>query len=139
MSLNRQQLRIWAARVLLAWVFAMGAGVANACLSTAATEQAGVPTAHAAEASALHNDGSAAPHGETDTANCVDFCDKAGVSIPTLKPAVDDVHAHPAICQVGATALPVPVREPAQGSMPRRDGVRAPPIPILIAFLRLAL
>jgi hypothetical protein len=136
---HRQQLRLWAARVLLAWVFAMGAGVANACLSTVTTEHAGLPAAHAAEASATHHGESGTPHGAPDQVNCADFCDKAGVSIPTLKPAVDDVQAYAVMCLVGATALPVPVLEPAQASVPRRDGVRAPPIPIPIAFLRLAL
>lgn len=87
----------------------------------------------------MHHNVPGVPHGEPDNANCADFCDKAGASIPTLKPAVDDVQAHPVICLVGATALPVPVLEPAQASVPRRDGVRAPPIPIPIAFLRLAL
>ena len=125
--------------MLLAWAFAMGAGVANACLSTAAMEHAGLSTADASEASASHHGGSERPHGATDKANCLDFCDKANVSIPTLKPAPDDVQTHPVICLVGATALPVPVLEPASASVPRRDGVRAPPIPIPIAFLRLAL
>lgn len=136
---HRQQLRLWAARVLLVWVFAMGAGVANACLSTAATEHAGLPTAHASEAQASHPGGSEAPHGANEAANCVDFCDKASVSIPTQKPAFDDMQTQPLICVVAATALPVPVLEPANASVPRRDGVRAPPIPIPIAFLRLAL
>lgn len=137
MFIHRQQLRLWAARVLLAWVFAMGAGVANACLSTGTPEHSGLPTAHAVEATAVHQEGSDAHHGSPDKANCVDFCDKASASIPTLKAALDDVHGSPLICLVDAAALSVPVVEPVQESVPRRDGVRAPPIPI--AFLRLAL
>lgn len=136
---HRQQLRLWAARVLLAWVFAMGAGVANACLSTGATQHDALPTAQAAEAAAAHQDGSDAHHGAPEKSNCADFCDKASASIPTLKPAPDDVQAQPPVCLVGGTALPVPVLEPVQDSVPRREGVRAPPIPIPIAFLRLAL
>ncbi len=136
---HRQQLRLWAARVLLAWVFAMGAGVANACLSTVASGHAGLPTAHAEEATDEHHHASETPHRSPDKANCLDFCDKANASIPTLKPAADDVQAQALICLVGATALPVPVLEPVPGSVPRRDGVQAPPIPIVIAFLRLAL
>ncbi|MBA4178436.1 MAG: hypothetical protein C0505_18035 [Leptothrix sp. (in: Bacteria)] len=69
----------------------------------------------------------------------MDFCDRTSASIPTLKPTPDDVQAAVLICQVGATALSVPVVEPVRESMPRRDDVRAPPIPIPIAFLRLAL
>ena len=136
---HRQQLRLWAARVLLVWVFAMGAGVANACLSMVVTEPVRLPTAHGSQAADSHHGGGEAPHGATDAANCVDFCDKASVSIPTQKPASDDVQAYPLICVVAATALPAPVLEPANASVPRRDGVRAPPIPISIAFLRLAL
>lgn len=136
---HRQQLRLWAARVLLVWVFAMGAGVANACLPKAATEHAGLPTAQGSEASASHHGEADAPHGATDAANCADICDKASVSIPMQKPTSDDMQAHPLICVVAATALPAPVLEPTNSNVPRRDGVQAPPIPISIAFLRLAL
>ncbi len=136
---HRIQLRLWAARVLLAWIFAMGAGVANACLSSAAPEHAAVGEAHRSEDSGSHHGGAAAPHGVVDPANCVEFCDRAAVSIPTQKSASGDLQAHPVICVVAATVLSVPVLDPARVSAPRRDGVRALPIPILMAFLRLAL
>jgi hypothetical protein len=136
---HRRQLRLWAARVLLAWVFAMGAGIANACLSTAAPGHAGLPAAPAAEATVEHHHATETPLTSPDMANCLDFCDKASVSIPTPKPAPADAQVHPLICLLGTSALPVPALEPVQGSVPRRDGVQAPPIPIVIAFLRLAL
>lgn len=135
MFLYRRQLRRWAARVLFAWVFGMGAGVANACLSTVPTEHPGVHPAVASEVT--HHDGAEDPHGSPANPNCQDFCDRASVSIPTLKPALDDVQAHALMPRVAVTASPVPVFEPVQLLLPRRDGIRAPPI--AIALLRLAL
>lgn len=137
MFLYRRQLRLWAARMLFVWVFGIGMGVANACLSTLPTEHAGVHAAHASEVAGTHDDGAEGPHGSPVNPHCQDFCDRASVSIPTPKAALDDVQAHSLIPQVVATALPVPVFETVQLRVPRRDGVRAPPIPI--AFLRLAL
>lgn len=123
--------------MLFVWVFGIGMGVANACLSTPPTEHAGVHPAHASEVAATHHDGAEDTRGSPVNPHCQDFCDRASVSIPKLKAALDDVQAHVLIPQVVATALPVPVFEPVQLRVPRRDGVRAPPIPI--AFLRLAL
>lgn len=134
---QRQQLRLWAARMLFVWVFGLGAGFANACLSTLPTEHARTHSAHASEFAAAHHDEAEEPQGSPANPNCQDFCDRASVSIPTLKAALDDVQAHALTRQVTATALPVPIFEPVQLRVPRRDGVRAPPIHI--AFLRLAL
>lgn len=117
------------------WVFGIGAGVANACLSTVPTEHHVVHPAVASEVT--HHDGAEDPCGSPVNPNCQDFCGMASVSIPRLKPALDDVQAHALMPRVAATASPVPVFEPVQLRLPRRDGVRAPPIPI--ALLRLAL
>lgn len=125
--------------MLFVWLFGIGAGIANACLSTLPTEHGGAHSALASEVEAAHHVGVEDSHESPDKANCVNFCDKASASIPTLKPASDDAQVHPLICLLGASALPVPAVEPEQGSVPRRDGVQAPPIPIVIAFLRLAL
>ena len=70
-------------------------------------------------------------------ANCQDFCDKATVSIPPLKSALDDVQSHAAIATAVASVLPMPAIAPVHSWVRRRDGVKSPPIPI--AFLRLAL
>jgi hypothetical protein len=123
--------------MLFVWVFGIGAGFANACLSTLPTEHTGAHPAHASEVAATHHDGAEDPHASPVNPNCQDFCDRTSVSIPTLKAALDDVQAHALIPQVVATALPVLIFEPVQLRVPRRDGVRAPPI--RIAFLRLAL
>lgn len=153
---HRQQLRRWAARVLLLWLFGIAAGIANACI----TNEQGTPIAaaasHLADAADNHLDvvahvhaeaGSASlsPHRAGDSihvaqlskANCQDFCDKATVSIPPLKSAQDNVESHAMVSMTSMTVVPVPAFAPVLLRVPRRDGVLAPPI--LIAFLRLAL
>jgi hypothetical protein len=151
----RQQLRLWAARVLFLWLFGVGASMANACLTTGQPGPAGTMDSHPMVAMLDHHD--AAPHDHAQLgsgglqaqnthsqpdqndlakANCHDFCDKATVSIP-LKSALDDLQSHAAIAMTAVTVLPVPAFAPVQLWVPRRDGVLAPPI--LIAFLRQAL
>jgi hypothetical protein len=153
---HRQQLRRWAARVLLLWLFGLGAGIANACLTSVPTNAASPAVALAVDTFAQHHDatahdgshhehlasaahdGLAGHHGTIAKTNCQDFCDKATVSIPPLKTALDDVRAHALIATVfTTTALPMPAFAPVQLWVPRREGVQAPPISI--AFLRLAL
>jgi len=150
---HRQQLRRWAARVLLLWLFGIGAGVANACITTAPAASAArhivaVVDAHhdvvshdhgqAASAGLPSQSADAPAHlGNLSKANCQDFCDKAAVSIPPLKSALDDGQLHAVIAPTAMTVVPMPAFAPVQLRVPRRDGVLAPPIPI--AFLRLAL
>jgi hypothetical protein len=153
---HRQQLRQWAARVLLLWLFGIAAGVANACIATeqvtpvaaAASSVAAVADAHFdavghdhAQADGL---GLASHHADDSThianlskANCQDFCDKATVSIPPVKSALDDVQSHAVIAMTAMTVVPMPAFVPVQLPVPRREDVLVPPIPI--AFLRLAL
>ncbi|MBT9498296.1 MAG: hypothetical protein IV103_13815 [Zoogloea sp.] len=153
---HRQQLHRWAALTLLLWLFGFGVSAANACFS------AGSGSIAAASAS-LSSDAPVPPHGPTlhehfqldgasllaqgdavqadldnsATVNCLDFCGKARVSIPPLKSVPDDIQVHAAIAMAAVTVLPMPAYAPVQLWVPRRDGVRAPPI--LIAFVRLAL
>lgn len=153
---HRRQLRQWAARVLLLWLFGIAAGVANACITTEKVTPVAAATSHLAEAVEVHHDVVAhdhvqsegvglSSHGADDSthiaslskANCQDFCDKATVSIPPVKSALDDSQSHAVIAMTAVTVLPMPAFVPVQLRMPRRDGVLAPPIPI--AFLRLAL
>lgn len=153
---HRQHLRRWAARVLLMWLFGVGAGLANACLAPSFAE---VPNVHSAQElasdspsigttlteHAREHDGSG-PHqheaaqdqpSSSSKANCQDFCDKASVSIPPLKTALDDAHGLGFPPPVVVIDLPLPAFTPVQSWVPCRDGMWAPPIPI--AFLRLAL
>jgi hypothetical protein len=153
---HRQQLRRWAARVLVLWLFGLGAGIANACITTGqvapvaavASQLVAVVDAHhdavthdhaQADSVGLPSRSADAPahHGSLSKANCQDFCDKATVSIPPQKSALDDIQSHAVFAMTAVTVLPIPAFAPAQLRVPRRDGVQAPPI--LIAFLRLAL
>ena len=137
MSFPRRQLRLWAARMLFVWLFGVGAGLANACLTALPTETAGGHSTHDTGAAAPHHDGAEKSLGSPANPSCQVFCDGAGVSIPTQKAAIDDLQAYALVPQVVATALPVPVLEPVQLWVPHRDGLRTAPIPL--ALLRLAL
>ena len=152
----RLQLRRWAAAVLLLWLFGVGAGVANACLARPLAQAVGQIAIHASDEGSTHQEaaapelghhpGSGQPSadegalgqpGNAAKANCLDFCDKASVSIPPLKSTLDDVQGHALSLSTIAVVLPAPAFVPVQVLVPRRDGDWAPPIPI--AFLRLTL
>jgi hypothetical protein len=149
---NRLQLRRWAARVLLMWLFGVMGGVANACWAEG-FEHAGVAHPHVAAAAtgdvamaecALHAEahqvgkqaasGDGEPHARS---NCKTYCDALTTSITPLKTALDNtpVHAIAASTLVPAaplvSAAPTPLMRPGRGV--------GQDIPILFAFLRLAL
>lgn len=149
-------------RVLALWLFGVWAGVANACLTSPAMqaddERVAIHAPHAAtdrvehgHASAMaHHDDAGAGHRHQEAggadhhalalkSNCTDFCDKASAAIPSLKSALDDVQLHALQAPAVAAIVTLPAFEPVLQWVPRRDDVRAPPIPIAIAFLRLAL
>ena len=151
----RRQLRRWAARVLLLWLFGIGAGFTNACVAANMAELSGQGSMHAFAAHATNEEAVAAPgdahhasHGAQhhggmghDEApgktNCQDFCDKSTISIPPLKLALDHSDAGALPPPTVAIFCAVPVSELVQWWVPRRDGDLAPPI--TITFLRLAL
>jgi hypothetical protein len=153
---HRKQLRRWAARVLLLWLFGVGSGVANACLAPNLVVPGGPPSGHATVVGVLTDDarvagvapchrstedhqvvGTVEPQGAPGMSICQDFCDKATVSIPPLKFALDDVQGHALLRAIAPVFVAGSPASPIQQWVPRRDGVRAPPIPI--AFLRLTL
>lgn len=72
--LGRTALRRWALQVLVAWLFGIAAGVANACALAQLVDDARPRAAAGAHAS--HDD-----RGH-DRANCADFCAKASFSAP---------------------------------------------------------
>lgn len=132
---DRRRLRRWAASVLLAWVFGLAMGIANACAlgeSMAHTDPlqsvaATVPEAHDHEG------------GEHESANCLDFCEKASVAALQVK-VIGDVCAALGSALPASRALSVLAPpEPATG----RLGVDSPTLPsgppLRIAFQRLAL
>jgi hypothetical protein len=142
--------------VLLVWLFGIAAGVANACVTTgqvtpvaaAAGHLAAVADAHCdvlthhhagADGAGLSSQSDDAPThlGNLSKTNCQDFCDKAAVSIPPLKSALNDIPPHAVIAMTAVIVLPMPDFVPVQLRGPLRDDVQAPPIPI--AFLRLTL
>jgi len=142
--------------VLVLWLFGLGASVANACLTTGQSEPVVATVSHLVAVVDAHHDVVTHDHAQADgagmpsqtddasmhlgnlsKANCQDFCEKATVSIPPLKLALDDVQFHAAITTTAMTVLPMPAFAPVRLWVPRRDGVQAPPIHI--AFLRLAL
>jgi hypothetical protein len=136
---RRRTLHRWAAFVLLLWLFGIGAGVAHACLapSLAASTTTGVAAAdHGAALAPCHGEG-LADEGAPLKTNCQDFCDRASVSIPPLKAALDQVLGAALLLTVVTMIAPVPASAPANRLVRRRDGAR--PAPIAIAYLRLTL
>lgn len=82
--------------VLMAWLFALASGVANACASELAEADVDVPSArvsatlHAHDESAHHR--SAGDHedeSDASKASCLKFCDDGSHSIPTEFDGVD--------------------------------------------------
>jgi hypothetical protein len=150
---HRRQLRQWAARVLLLWLFGVGSGIAHGCLAPAVSaglqpsQVAVAVTDEESEATAepecalhagLKSDSAAAP----DTApplpsHCQVFCDESGISIWSVKAAPDHSAIDLPLAPAFAAAAPVPGRSPVHQLMSRRDGGQAPPVSI--AFLRLTL
>ena len=130
---HRSQLRRWAARVLLLWLFGIGTGVANACLGPSLADSGAHPTGHSS--AAYEPPDREGPFGKS---NCQDFCEKSTVSIPPLKSALDNVQGPALLPGAVVVILPVPAFSPDELLLPLRDGGLAP-VPITIAFLRLAL
>lgn len=137
---HRLQLRRWAARLLLLWLFGVGVGVANACVVAIGFDRGehagGVVASHAGG----HEDRAQDHQGAPGQSNCKDFCDKAGVSLPPQQSVLDDAlgHALPALTAM-VVVRPFPPSSPVAFALPDREGGLAAPLPIEIAFLRLAL
>jgi len=142
--------------VLFLWLFSVVAGVANACLiptlntpgasaALLAVESAtphhghvaGPSTTTSAEHQVLGADENSTGDESTVTANCLDFCDTASISIPPLKSFVDDGQIQALAPPTLPTVLPVPAFVPVRPQVAHWIDVAAPTIPI--AFLRLAL
>ncbi len=152
---DRQQLRRWAARALVVWLFGIGAGIAQACMAPNHQALHGERTAPAGAVHVIRGE-AAQPAGDSDHASqqtqrggasghddslvesiCQDFCEKSALAIPPLRTALDKVQCDALLPAVGAMTCPVPATEPVRVSVPRQYGALAPPI--RLAFLRLAL
>ena len=149
---SRHQLRRWAAYVLLAWLFGVGAGTINACLAAPAGVSRVAPTVDAQPhyANDLHHaarshevDGSAHHHDEVPSpakSNCRDFCDKSSTAATPGKIDQHDdgpAHALSATWPSAVTLMSSDASLDLAPLSPRRSGARPPPI--RIAFVRLAL
>ena len=153
---HRQNLRRWAARVLLLWLFGVGAGVANACLGPGPGAMGSLPSVFAGHVGADHHDATAGglaygqdpslavahggvggDEGTPIKSNCVDFCDKASISIPPLKSPLDNLQGQALQFAAVSFVQAVSAGLPAHRWDPRPQVHWAPSIHI--AFLRLAL
>jgi hypothetical protein len=149
---QRQQLRRWAFRVLMVWLFGLGLGVANACLAAAQFEPGPSATSLAVPApgatqgllpqscdhhAAARGDSASDAEEASSKSNCESFCERTSLSIPPQKSVFGDLEPHALPPVVLASAQSAAVNAPVLRWVPRRDGVR--PQPILITFLRLAL
>jgi hypothetical protein len=144
---HRQSLRRWAVRVLFLWLFGLVAATAHACLVTppaapvaAKAVEGRLAQSHDLEA-ARHtpNDatGLAADDPQAAHPNCVDFCDKASISITPLKSALDAVQAYGLALPMATTPLRVAAFAPAPWHAPRQADRWAPPIRVVLVRLAL--
>jgi hypothetical protein len=150
---HQQQLRRWAFRVLVVWLFGLGLGVAHACLAAQQFSGGGGSIQGKAELQA--GDSAAAPEGcehhavaardtspqdpdaSASKSNCESYCERAGVTIPPQKSAFDNDQFHVLPPPMATLSVPASFDVAAELQAPRRDGAR--PLPIPIFFLRLAL
>jgi hypothetical protein len=147
---QRQRLRRLAAQVLLMWLFALGAGIVNACVIEPELRHAAAFAAHGQDdqhhaASHLRHDHAAgsighkhrSPH--SSKAPCAKFCDEPSASTQPLKQQADEFNA------VSLATGPISSFTLSDMSLPPGGVSGAEPersrgaIPIPIAFLRLAL
>ncbi len=112
------------------WLFSLGVGVANACMGKGSDFAAAARRLHC---EATQSPDSQEPDGRT---NCQEFCEKAGITIPLQKSALDDGQAQLAM-PVAAMAAPVAAAVPTSTctSSPQHTW----PLPVRTVFMRLAL
>lgn len=121
MHLSRRSLRHITTMMLVMWLFALGAGVANACLlntpnhssqSSFSLASPGTPVAHA------HQNEAPNP----GTAGCLKFCDEPRLAIKKLNQPLNDgggeMFATVPQAPVLTVALAVPVRLPVLSLRP---------------------
>ncbi len=115
--------------VLLVWLFALAAGVANACL----LDGPGFPS-HAAAAESSGT-GDEALH--SSDAPCLKVCDDGSKSLPKPQSGLDPANPGPAplMVIVWTTAIPGVLASGLMADMPNR----LPELPIRVRYPRLAL
>lgn len=143
---HRKQLHRWVARALLVWLFGVATGVAQACLMSgslpsggpqfepAVAEQGPAPED---ESRPVQDGGCSGHDGTLVKSNCQDLCEKSAAATPLLKSDLAKVQGHALPPAQVAIAGPVPSAASVPLPTPRRD--RALPLPVRLAFPRLAL
>jgi len=130
---HRRTLRRHAARLLLAWLFGVIMGVANACALGPHDETAG----HAvATADASHARDNAAAQAD---ANCLDLCEPAALGAPpSAKLGGDNPMSSGLPALAPGQAMPVPPQPPSPLARSAAPPLRGS-LPTRIAYQRLAL
>ena len=154
-SSNRRQLRRWAERVLLLWVFGLSSGVASACWAGNMARLEGLQLPPAVAVKAVQGDGAlpecalhSGVHPQDDAGTgghehsgaktiCNAYCDMSALSVSPLKSSLDHSPGPALPAPAYTFALTIPAESPVHLRKPRREGWLAPPI--TIAFLRLTL
>jgi hypothetical protein len=132
-----RRLRSFAARVLLAWLLALGVGVADACVVQAAAAQLAGP--HDGVNCAAHAEATKADQGpHAGKLLCLKVCGEDAAKATSAKQQLDPgtiawLAPPPAPLWPGAAAADAQ-REPRADAAPPRA-----PVPLPIAFLRLTL
>lgn len=142
---NTHTRRHAASVLLLLWLFAIGSGVANACLLDAhvaypaAVVAGAVQSVHAAGSALDHSDALADHDCNPDAplAPCLRVCDDSSKSLPKQQTGLDQGHSAPALLIAVLWGAAAP-QAPMAGSLDAR--LFAPPgPPIRVRFARLAL
>ena len=137
---DRRRLRRWAAQTLLAWLFGLAMGVANACALWDPGHHAAVLDSSVELAGHEHHDLDADHHdGDDGSANCLDFCDKASVGAPKLKMADDGAVVVGLPAQGSGLLGAIEPQEPARSHFGLDRAVLRGGPPLRIALQRLAL
>ena len=139
-----KRLRRLAAQILLGWLFALAAGIVNACVVDVPRQPApAAPHEHRHEHAgpAAHGHDTAAGHHHSPglaKAHCAKFCGDEGSTVPAVKQSFDPG----AVAWMAAAPTPGLVFAAGVDATPlHRADATAPPgrVPIPIAFLRLTL
>ena len=143
---QRRRLRVVAAQVLLTWLFALGAGIVNACVLEPELRHPVTNASHDQHHSGSgshhhdthHSGGHDRPSPHANNAPCAKFCDEPSTGAQTLQPQIDPFHA------IGLAAPPVnsltlDATPPVGRAFAADHEQWRPAIPIRLAFLRLAL
>ena len=132
MSFDQRQLRRWAARVLVVWLFGVVAGLAHACLLGEFDPDRPLPVAVNHQHHHHEHDQQSA-----GKPNCLDLCEKSSLTVPGGSFSLDK--PDPGGAALPASFLPMPfVAHATAIRVPVAERPR-PTLPISIAFLRLAL